>query len=89
VDAGIAAAYMVLAARESGYGSCMLMSFDRKGVAQAAGSPEGYSPFLVVALGKPGEEVVLESAGEDIEYYRDENGVHHVPKLQLKDILTR
>jgi nitroreductase len=88
VDAGIAAAYIVLSARESGYGSCMIMSFDADGVREAAGSPEGYFPFLVIALGVPGERVVLEEAAGGIEYYRDESGVHHVPKLPLKDLLT-
>lgn len=89
VDAGIAAAYIVLAAREAGYGSCMLMSFQRDSVRNAVGSPKGYSPFLVVALGVPAEEVVLEEADGDIEYYRDQRDVHHVPKLSLEEIVTR
>ena len=88
VDAGIGAAYIVLSARESGYGSCMIMSFDAEGVRDAAGSPEGYSPFLVIALGVPGERVVLEEADGSIEYYRDENDVHHVPKRALEELVT-
>jgi nitroreductase len=88
VDAGIAAAYMVLKAREAGYASCMIMSFDDEPVSRAAGSPEGYSPFLVIAFGIPAEEVVLEEAAGSIEYYRDEEGVHHVPKRGMRDILT-
>jgi len=88
VDAGIAASYIVLAAREKGYGSCMIMSMDADAVMKVTGSPEGCRPFLVVALGVPGEEVVLEDAKESIEYYRDAQGRHHVPKRPLKDILT-
>ncbi|MBN2607802.1 MAG: nitroreductase family protein [Candidatus Fermentibacteraceae bacterium] len=89
VDAGIAAAYMTLAARESGFGSCMIMSFGPGPVSHEAGSPEGYSPFMVIALGAPGEEVVLEEARDGIEYYRDGRDVHHVPKIDIKDLVTR
>ncbi len=88
VDAGIAAAYIVLAARESGYGSCMIMSFDCTMIEEAAGTPEGYHPFLIIALGLPGEEIVLEEADGDIRYYRDEKDRHHVPKLALDDLIV-
>ena len=87
VDAGIAAAYIVLAARESGFGSCMIMSFEPEVVLESLKTPEGYEPFLVIALGVPGEEVVLEEAEGSIRYYRDGSGVHHVPKLKLKEIV--
>lgn len=88
VDTGIAAAYIVLAARESGLGSCMIMSFDEEAVRNVISSPGGYRPFLVIALGVPGEEAVVEQAAGDIRYYRDDAGVHHVPKLPLDEILT-
>ena len=88
VDAGIAAAYIVLTARESGYGSCMIMSFDVEMIEEAAGTPGGYHPFLIIALGMPAEEIVLEEADEDIRYYRDEKDRHHVPKLALDDLVV-
>ncbi len=88
VDIGIAAAYIVLSARESGCGSCMIMSFDANMIVKAAGTPEGYHPFLVIALGIPGEETVLEEADGDIRYYRDEKDRHHVPKLALDDLIV-
>jgi len=88
VDAGIAAAYIVLTARESGYGSCMIMSFDRNAVSDAIGTPEGYHPFLVIALGVPAEEIILENSTGNIKYFRDGKGRHHVPKLSLEDIIV-
>ena len=88
VDLGIAAAYMVLSARESDIGSCMIMSFDRKLIEKAIGTPEGYFPFLVIAFGTPAEETVLEETDDDIRYYRDSAGRHHIPKLSLDRIIT-
>lgn len=88
VDAGIAAAYIVLSAGDSGYGSCMIMSFGRESVSKVVNTPESYHPLLVIAIGEPGEEVILENAGGSIEYWRDAGGRHHVPKLSLKEIIT-
>jgi len=88
VDCGIAAAYIVLTARESGYGSCMIMSFDSTLIEGAIGTPEGYHPFLIIALGMPGEEIVLDEADGDIRYYRDKEDRHHVPKLALDDLIA-
>jgi len=42
----------------------------------------------VIALGKPAETVQLvEAVDGKTTYYRDENGVHYVPKRPLEDIL--
>jgi len=45
--------------------------------------------LLVIALGKPNEIVVIENLPTDgnIKYWRDENGVHHVPKRGLDEIV--
>jgi hypothetical protein len=45
--------------------------------------------LLVIALGKPGEKVVLETVGADGDtaYWNDANDVHHVPKRKLDDII--
>ncbi len=46
---------------------------------------------LVLALGRPAETVVLEdlAPGGDIRYWRDENGLHHVPKRLLDELIFR
>lgn len=89
MDAGIAAGYITLNARAAGLGTCILMSFDRAGMGSLLCVPEGLSPILVVALGEPAEEVVVETlaSGGPVEYWRDSEGVHHVPKLPVSDLL--
>lgn len=90
VDEGIAAQTIVLAAATAGYAACMLHAFDKVAVAGALGLPEGVSPIMVVALGRPGETVVMEDAAagaRDTSYWRDDNSVHHVPKRTLEQVL--
>ena len=47
--------------------------------------------LLLLALGKPKETVVLDVLGPegDIKYWRDDDGVHHVPKRALDDVIVR
>lgn len=88
IDVGIVASYIVLAASAAGVGSCMLLNFDRALTESIAPAP-GYKPELVIALGYPGETVLLEKDNDAIRYWRDENGVHHVPKLSLETLILK
>mgnify|MGYP000350559254 CR=1 FL=1 len=88
-DHGIAAQTIMLAANELGLGGCIIATVQRDKLQQALNIPLQYEILLVLALGKPKETVVIEeitSAG-DIKYWRDEAGVHHVPKRRLEDII--
>lgn len=88
-DVGIAAAAITLAATEIGLGCCMIGNYSAIGIKEVLNLPENLVPHLVVAVGKPAEEVVLTeiSEGESITYYRDEHNVHYVPKRKLEDIV--
>ena len=90
-DCGIAAQNIVLGAVEKGLGACMIGSVKREKLREALSIPEHLEIILVIALGKPAETVELEAIGPDgdIKYWRDEGGVHHVPKRSLDDILLR
>lgn len=87
-DVGIAAQTLLLAAVEDGFGGCMIGSFDAP-LRDALALPEHLVPVLVVAFGKPDEKIVLEELpdGAPSAYYRDADGVHHVPKRLLADIV--
>ena len=44
----------------------------------------------MIALGKPKEKVVLEQMkGEDYRYWRDADGVHHVPKREAGSLIYK
>lgn len=88
IDVGISASYMVLSAYGAGIASCMLLNFDR-GLTDSVAPAPGHKPELVIALGYPGETVLLEKDNDEIRYWRDENGVHHVPKLPLETLILK
>jgi len=89
VNPGIAAQTILLGATEKGLGGCMIGSIKKPELAQALNIPPRFEILLVLALGKPKETVVLEPVGPegDIKYWRDRQGVHHVPKRSLDEII--
>jgi nitroreductase len=87
IDIGLCAEAMILTAREKGIGACLFRSFNKDKLSEIL-SKDGYIPVLVISLGYPAEEVVIDEVKNgDIKYYRDENDVHHVPKLSLSELL--
>lgn len=89
-DEGIAMQSILLGAAEDGFGGCIIGSVNKSRVAKILQLPGNLEILYTVALGKPVEEVVLETAaGGEIKYWRDENNVHHVPKRPLQEIIYR
>ncbi|MFN2241295.1 MAG: nitroreductase family protein [Anaerolineae bacterium] len=90
VDPGIAAQSILLGATEQGLGGCILASIRRDALREALGIDERYQIELVLALGKPKETVVVDPVGPDgdIKYWRDADGIHHVPKRALDEIIV-
>lgn len=88
-DQGIAAQSILLGATELGLGGCMIASIEKNELRRTLGIPDALEILMVLALGKPKEEVRLEPLGPsgDIRYWRDASGVHHVPKRSLDDII--
>lgn len=88
-DHGIAAQSMLLGARARGLAGCMIGSIKREELRRVLALPDRYEILLILALGRPKEAVVITDVdpGGDIKYWRDEKGVHHVPKRRLNEII--
>ena len=88
-DHGIAAQSILLGATERGYGGCQFGAIDKVGLRNELQIPENLEIVMIIALGKPKEVVILEELDNDkgIKYYRDADGVHHVPKRKLEDLI--
>ncbi|MCK4816151.1 nitroreductase family protein [bacterium] len=89
-DHGIAAQSILLGAAERGFGGCMIGSIRREGLRAALTIPAHFEILLVIALGKPSETIKIEATESDgdIKYWRDDEGVHHVPKRSLDEIIV-
>ena len=90
-DDGIVAQTILLGAVEKGLGGCIIASIQRERLARELGIPESLKIRLVICLGKPSEKAVLEDLepGGDIRYWRDEQGIHHVPKRGVDELIVK
>ena len=86
-DISAAIENILIAAFDKGIGSCWIGSVQKEKLAQLLNMPRNYSIQYVVALGYPAEKAVVEEEHGSLKYWRDEKGVHHVPKRRIDDIL--
>jgi nitroreductase len=90
VDHGIAAHSILLGATESGIGGCIIGSIKRNELCSELSIPDKYEVLLVVALGKPVENVILEDIHDgNVKYWRDSSKNHHVPKRSLSELIIK
>ena len=89
-DHGIAAQTILLGAAEKGLGGCIFGSVKREALHRALEIPEHFEILIVIALGAPKETVEIDPLGPEgsIKYWRDEDGVHHVPKRGLEELIV-
>ncbi len=89
-DHGIAAQTIMLGATEKGLGGCIIGSVNQKKLMHLFDLEERYEVLLVLALGVPIEEVVIEPLPSDgkIEYWRTSDDKHHVPKRSLDEVIV-
>ena len=88
-DHGIASQSILLGATHMGLGGCIIGSVDKIGLREDLQIPDRYEILHVIALGRPKEKIVIETVGPDgdIRYWRDDSGVHHVPKRPLDELI--
>ena len=91
-DDGLQLQAITLGAAAMGLGCCIIMSFNSAKLHEALAIEDRYAPLYVVAIGRPLEKVAIEDmapGSEDIKYYRTTEGVHHVPKRPLGDLIIK
>ncbi|MCI5146382.1 MAG: nitroreductase [Candidatus Electrothrix sp. AR3] len=88
-DHGIAAQSILLGATEQGLGGCMMGSIQKEKLSQVLAIPTFCKILLVLALGKPKEQIEIEAIGPEgaIKYWRCSDNIHHVPKRSLQEII--
>ena len=87
-DHGIVSQTILLGAVEKGLGGCIFASIKREKLKELLKIDNHFEVLLVLAIGKPKEEVVVEDVvNDDIKYYRDDNQVHHVPKRSVDELV--
>jgi len=88
-DLGIATQNILLGAMERRIGGCRIGAFNPR-LQALFDLPSHMEISLVLALGKPKETVIVENCTDDadIKYWRDNSGLHHVPKRSLESSLV-
>jgi nitroreductase len=88
IDHGIAAQSIMLGASETGLGGCIIASIRREEMRKELKIDDNYDILLVLALGKPVENVIIDDIiDSDVRYWRDTAKNHHVPKRTLKELI--
>ncbi len=90
-DHGIAAQSIMLGAVEKGLAGCMIAAVDRKTLGDILFLPGHLKILLVLALGYPVEERRIVSLIEEtgVKYFRDDAGIHYVPKRSLDELILK
>ncbi|MGD8545711.1 MAG: nitroreductase family protein [Candidatus Bathyarchaeota archaeon] len=87
-DAGIAAMSISMVAYDEGLGTCILGAINRGELKRILDVPDNLDIVLIVALGYSAENPVIEEVKSGkIKYWLDLEGVLHVPKRSLEDIV--
>ncbi|ETR73511.1 MAG: Nitroreductase family protein [Candidatus Magnetoglobus multicellularis str. Araruama] len=90
MDIGIAAQTIMLGAYNQGFAGCMLANIRHQQLSHHLEIADHLKILLVLALGAPKESIVIEPVNADgnCQYYRDEQGIHHVPKRSLDELIV-
>ena len=87
VDAAAAIQNILIAAWGEKVASCWLKSINRKKIKDIFKITDNMEVDSIIALGYPNERPVVEDALESIRYWKDGDGILHVPKRKITDIV--
>ena len=88
-DVGAAVQNILLGAISFGIGTCWMGAINFKKIKELFEIPDNYIIKQVVSLGYPDEESIIEPFKDSFKYWKDENGMMHVPKRDLDDVIFK
>ncbi len=86
-DAAAAIENILLVALEEGIGSCWIGAIDINKLTDILALPEHIKIDSVIALGYSNETPQLEKMKDSVKYWKDGEGVLHVPKREIDDVV--
>ncbi|MDE6753637.1 MAG: nitroreductase family protein [Muribaculaceae bacterium] len=90
-DDGLQLEAISLGMKTFGLSGCIIKAFNQPALKEVLSIDERYIPRYVFALGYPLETVVIEdmdgNENADFKYFRTPDGVHHVPKRRLNELI--
>lgn len=89
VEAGAAVTNMMLEAVELGLGTCWMGAIQRESIKKLLKLEAELEVVYVLAVGYPDQESVISDFNGDVKYFEDEDGVIHVPKRSLDQVLVK
>ena len=92
-DDGLQLEAITLGMHTLGLAGCIIKAFDHIALSSLFKLESRFAPRYVLALGYPSENVRIEEmSGDenaDFKYFRTEDGVHHVPKRPLSELIIK
>lgn len=92
-DDGLQLEAISLGMKTLGLGGCIIKAFNASLLSDVLGLESRFQPRYVLAIGYPVEEVRIEDMNgdedADFKYFRTPDGVHHVPKRPLSELIIR
>lgn len=88
-DIGAAVENILLGAVNHGLGSCWMGNINARRIRTLLEIPDYYEITHVISLGFPDEESILERYEDSFKYWKDDEGVMHIPKRSLDNIIFK
>lgn len=88
-DAACAVENILLVATDEGLGSCWIGAIDKVKIRNILKMPKYCEVKYVLALGYADEKSRIERLKNSVKYWKDDEGMMHVPKRSTKEVLHR